>query len=263
MILRRTLQFLLFYIFSFFDLSIEAKEIITLPTANEVTTLPKGCLIENIPCSIMTPKKKKYEIFLGKTRIGLDEQTVVLRESTSEITLISGRIWVKIDGFTRIKSEYGHVEAQAGEFWVESKKNRTVFSNIFGELNLIPKGSSSPLKLYAGFENWLGPVDKHAQATSGIPMLISIEDHVYRWARLFPGKKTEFRKVVEEYFKEWQGHIEEASLKQEALVKRYIAHDLEYKQQALARRKAIEKEHIRVRDMMQKRMFITEPDKGL
>jgi hypothetical protein len=243
-----------FVMFSFLDLQVEARELVSLKLATNVTMQPKNCLMESSVCSVMTPKKKKYEFIFGKSTVWLDEDTAVLRDSATQITLLKGKIWVKAGENVSVRSEFGSGHSTPGEFWAEKSAKKIVFSPLTGTFTMTPRGSQQTIIVQPNYENWLGPVAKDGVAISGIPQLIDIENHVQRWGKLYSGGKHQFKKDVEEYFTIWYNLVEEASDKNRELALRTIANEAERSKKDAQHQKIIRGEHDRVRDMMLRRL---------
>lgn len=257
-ILVRTLNLFLFVIFSFLDVQIQASEIITRSNTTNVTLNPKNCLIESSVCSVLTPAGKKFELTFGKSAAILDENTAVLRDSATQITLLQGRVWVKTSEGATVRTEYGRVTLPKGngEFWAEKSvaTRKVTFSAVNGNLVMVPRGSQEEIAILQNYENWLGPVDKAGIATSGVPHLIDIENHVNRWARLYSGGKRAFKKEVHNFFLTWHPMVEEVSDKHRALALRTLASESEKQKKEAERQKVIHAERNRVRDMMLRRL---------
>lgn len=250
----RLFQGIFFIIFSFLDLHVEARELVQIKAAVNVTMQPKNCVMESSVCSILTPKRKKYELVFGKSKALMDENTAVLRDSATQITLLKGRVWVKTSESITIRSEFGLAKANNGEFWVTKTDQKIIFSSLAGEIKMQPRGSEEVISILPNYENWLGPVDKMGIATSGIPQLLDIESHVQRWGKLYEGNKVQFKKEVHDYFFVWYNLIEQASDKNRELALRAIASEAENKKREEERQKKIRGEHDRVRGMMLRRL---------
>lgn len=248
--MSRFFQAVFFVAFSFLDLHIEARELVQIKPTTNVTMQPKNCIIESSVCSVLTPHRKKYELVFGKSSAVMDEDTAVLRESANQITLLKGRIWIKTSESIAIRSEFGLAKANNGEFWVTKTEQKIIFSPLVGEITMQPRGSEELISILPNYENWLGPVDKSGIATSGIPRLLDIENHVHRWGKLYNGKKNQFKKEVQEYFSLWYVLVEQDSDKNRELALRTIASEAENKLREEERQKKIRGEHNRVRDMM-------------
>lgn len=245
--------------FSFLDVQIQARELISRRLATEVTLDPKNCLQESSVCSVLTPNGKKFELVFGTTTAVLDEDTAVLRESATQITLLKGRVWIKSPEGATLRTEYGSVTLKSGEFWAEKTSQKITFSAIQGTLILRPRGSQEEIAVLPKYENWLGPVDQKGIATSGLPRLVDIDNHVSRWARLYSNGKRAFKKEVHEFFLDWFPMVEEASDKHRELALRTIASEAEKQKRESERQKVIRAEYSRVRDMMLRRLGPESP----
>ncbi len=250
---------LLFIVFSFADVQIQAREVVSLKPAAHITMEPKNCLQESSLCSVLTPSAKKFAMPFGKNTATMDENTAVLREGATQITLLKGRIWVKAQEEISVRSEFGLLKAQSGEFWAEKSDKKVIFTSITSTLTMIPRGSQEQIIIRPHYENWLGPVAKDGVATSGIPKLLEIENHVGRWARLYPNGKRQFKKDVHEFFVSWYSMVEEASDKHREIALRTIASESERKRREDERQKVIHTEYNRVRDMMLRRLSPDSP----
>ncbi|OQW48602.1 MAG: hypothetical protein A4S09_04175 [Proteobacteria bacterium SG_bin7] len=252
--MSRLFQAVVFLAFSLLDLHVEGRELIQIKDAKTVIMQPKDCVIESSVCSVMTPKRKKYELVFGKSTALMDENTAVLRESATQIALLKGRMWVKTSESIVIRSEFGIAKVTNGEIWVTKIGQKVTFSPLTGELIMVPRGSKESIVVLPNYENWLGPVNKAGVATSGIPRLLDIENHIQRWGKLYTGNKMQFKKDVHEYFLVWYSLVEEDSDKNREIALRTIATEAENKRREEDRQKKIKDERSRVRDMMMRRL---------
>ena len=146
----------------------QAKEIITLGNASKVVQIPDDCLKTKVSCAFKTSKDEKFKFLIGKTQIVLDQNTAVFRKAENSILLVSGQIWIRARGNLKVQTEYGEAALEGGNFLIRNQENRMEVLAIDNDLILTPKMGKVGLRLEAGEQNWIGPVDANHAATSGV-----------------------------------------------------------------------------------------------
>ncbi len=192
-----------------------ADDILALPNTTHLIQEPSDCWEQvgklsstaSAICALRTPVGEKFRMRLGKSEITMDAETSLVRKDTGEMTLLAGTVWVLSKDSLIIKTEYGEARMESGEFWISREARAMWVSAVEQALILIPRKATTGIRLEAGEENWLGPVDKAGVGTSGIPRAIFVPDLIRKWARLFPGTKLEFKAKVTEFHGHWSRHL--------------------------------------------------------
>jgi hypothetical protein len=180
---------------------------VTLPAVKAPVQEPNNCLSTQNSCALKTPDYGKYSLVLPRAEIVMDANTTAIRVSSTEVKLITGTLWVKSKGDIKISSSFGTVGSNGGEFWVRTDVDKAVVSAIQGTLVLSVKDKKTTLRLEEGEENWLGGIALNGQTTSGVPKAIAFEDHLFRWARLYSGDKTQFALDVKNFHGRWSRQL--------------------------------------------------------
>ncbi len=231
----------------------QAKEIITLGNASKVVQIPDDCLKTKVSCAFKTSKDEKFKFLIGKTQIVLDQNTAVFRKAENSILLVSGQIWIRARGNLKVQTEYGEAALEGGNFLIRNQENRMEVLAIDNDLILTPKMGKVGLRLEAGEQNWIGPVDANHAATSGVPLPIRPSELVVRWSRLYTGKKSDFENDFKGFFAHWSGSTERLAKFHEELTQRQIA-NVEFENE---RKKRIKEEQLRedrrIKDWFRKR----------
>ncbi len=200
-----------------------AKEIITLGNAARIVQSPDACLETSGVCAFKTGPDEKYKLKIGESQIVLDENTAIVRRSEKKLTLVTGQIWVRAKAEIEIEAEYGSAKAFEGNFLAKNEGKKLDLKAIDADLILTPKMSEKSLKLEAGEENWLGPVDQTRTASSGLPLPIRPSELVVSWSRLYTGTKVEFKKDFKNFFNLWSAASERLAQFHAEVTKRQIA----------------------------------------
>ncbi len=207
---------LLIFAFVFtIEVKVKAADIVALPNTTQLTQEPNECwaqvgkISSTAPsmCALRTPAGEKFRFQLGKSQITMDDETSLLWQESGEITLLAGVVWVVAKDSVNLKTEYGLAQMTDGEFIISREPRSMWISAVDGALTLVPRKAKSGIRLEAGEENWLGPVDRAGVGTSGIPRAIFVPDLIQKWARLFPGTRQEFEEKVSEFHKNWSRHL--------------------------------------------------------
>ncbi len=246
---------ILFILFSFADLHIEAKEIVTLPLAKKVLMQPNECVLKSSVCVVRTQENQKYILPFGESSAILDEKSLVIRESSDTVSLVKGRVWVKaVAKSVKVKSEFGTITGEPGtEVWVERRDKKLIISVTKGMWLIHAKGAREPIRIDEGFQNWLGSVNQNGIAQTGIPRAIDFESHIYLWAKLYAGPRESFKKEVADLGELWSRAISEAASLHQAHSERYIAAVAEKKKQEEEKIRLEKEDQRRFREMLIKR----------
>lgn len=238
------------------DVRVRAAEIVALPNSPEVLQEPVGCEMRASVCAMRTRSGEKHVLAVGETSVVLDANTSVVRLSGGELSLVSGTVWIRGSVPFVVRSEFGSVRSQGGEFWVTRDRERMTASATDQTLVLEPRGSTVALRIEIGEENWIGRVTGSGVAASGVPCAIPLADHLHRWARLFPGTRREFEAESRKFHASWSRglasvasyHGELAEARRQAL-----SEEAETKAQLRAKEEHRSKE---LRDMFRRKVLL-------
>ncbi len=218
-----------------------AKEIITLGNTLKVVEMPEACLKTTETCIIKTSREEKFKFKFGKSQIVLDENTALVRVSDKQVTLVSGQIWIRAQGEVIVQTQYGSVSSEIGNFLVRNKDKRMEIKAIDADLVLVSKMNQSTLKLEAGEQNWLGPIDQNKMASSGVPLPIRPSELVMSWSRLYTGTKIEFEKDFRSFFVLWSSSNERLA----KLHAEITSHQIASVEEEIASKKRVKEEQAR------------------
>lgn len=234
---------------------VNAQDYVQLLPDNKVIEEPEDCILKSSVCAIKTHWNRKFELQVGSSLVIIDGRSIVLRTGSDSIRLVRGGVWVRAIGKFRIVTEYGIIKGQDGEMWVRRKNNKVYAKATFHDLQMKPKGGHNILDLPTGFQNWLGPVDQRGAATTGMPSPIDFEDHIIRWARLFPGTAKEFTRKVRQLQKVWSDAVYSAGPFHADFVNRQLATAAEQERIEAERLRRIQEENRRLRQRFRRRNY--------
>lgn len=251
--MARTLVFLAAFTL---EIRVKAAEIIHLPNASEVLEEPAGCLMDSTACAVRTSSGEKYELPLGDTVVHMDRSTAVLRVRSDEIRLVAGTVWIEAKGPFTVRTEFGAARVGSGGFWVTRTEDRmTAAAAVGSDVVLAPRGTTEELVIERGMENWIGRVGRQGHAESGLPRAIPFDEHVRRWARLYPGPQERFEAEVRRFRAQWNDASRKAAELHRALLERKVASlraDHEKRERDLRR---IEARNRELREMFRRRVL--------
>jgi hypothetical protein len=219
----RALKIFILLALSFVDLRVDAKDIVTLTNARKLVQEPENCIENAVVCALQTSDAEKFKLKLESAVVILNEKTAIVRQSESSFTLLSGSVWIKANSEVLIKSEYGSVKSQAGQFWVTHEAKKLIVESIDSQLVLKPRLGSSDLSLSPGEQNWLGPIDETSLTSSGIPLPIDAQKLLFRWAKIYPGTKSSFEAEFKNFLKLWRSAVEKLAEHHSAIANRRLA----------------------------------------
>lgn len=197
--------FLFLFIFTV-EVTVQAARV-TLPTAKDPVQEPVHCLQTSDICAIKTPSASKFQLAVGAGDVVMDANSIVVRQSSHVVKLIQGTIWVKASEGMTVATAYGDVVSEGGEFWVRTEGDKVYVSSVASFLKLACVDKKTVLRLEEGEENWISGVGLKGQSTTGIPKAIALEEHLYRWARLYSGSKTQFETDVKNFHSRWSRQL--------------------------------------------------------
>ena len=233
----------------------EASASVRLPLAGEVLQEPEGCLQKEGSCAIETGEGEKFVLETEGARLTLDAETTIVRVSGTQIRLVAGTVWVYPKAQFTVKTEFGEVIGFSGEFWARRDQQKLWVSVVDRAIELIPRGQTKAAHLGAGMENWLGRVGKDGIATMGLPVAIPLKTQLERWARLYPGKKSQFEKDVQEFGARWAEASEEAAELHRQSYQRKVASLAAENARKKEERRKVEEVNKSLRDLFRTKVF--------
>jgi hypothetical protein len=229
------IRFIIFLLAFTVEVKVHAARV-SLPSVKAPVQEPSECLKTSNVCAIKTPELGKFSLDVGNGKVTLDSNTIVVRVSPTEVKLITGTLWVKSESEIKIDTSFGLVSSSGGEFWVRIDVDKTVVSAIEGTLSLVGKDKKTVLRLEEGEENWIGGIARNGKSTSGVPKAIAFEDHLFRWARLYSGSKTQFEADVKKFHSRWSRQLASvADYHKQLAESRLEVLDREYEKRAQAK----------------------------
>ncbi len=199
---------------------------VRLPESRSLLQEPAECLRSSesaVSCAVGTREHEKASLEIGDAKIVLDRSTAVVRLHEDEIRLVTGQIWVKAKSAFSVRTEFGLIKVEPGEYWFDRDRDKVRVAVVRGLARLHPRGAADELEVTAGLENWLGRVDGSGEARRGIPVAIDFKAHLERWARLYPGSVKDFQEEAQVFRKVWLSASQLASEIHQALFERKVA----------------------------------------
>ena len=229
---------------------------IRLPLARALLEQPEGCWSESAStCAIRTNRGEKANLEMAGSKLTLDEKTAIIRLSPNEFRLVSGQVWIKSTESLSVKTEFGAVAVESGEFWIDRNSDRVRVGAIRGTARLAPRGSSEQIEVGSGLENWLGRVVKNGESRRGIPVAIDFRSHLERWARLFSGTRQEFHDDAQAFHEEWKAATAAAAEIHKAVFERKVASLRAEHQRSEAAKRKVEARNDELIEMFRKKVF--------
>lgn len=210
----KSLRLFLFVFVFTVDVRVLAKTV-QLPEARSLLQEPAGCLntvsTSAESCAVGTRAWEKGTLSLGDSTVVLDRSTAILRLAPNEIRLVSGQIWLKAKSAFEVRTEFGSMKVEPGEYWFDRDREKVRVGVIQGLARLYPRGAKEVLEVTPGLENWLGKVGESGEAQRGIPVAIQFKSHLERWARLYTGSRKDFEEDARAFHEVWLSASEYAS----------------------------------------------------
>jgi hypothetical protein len=256
--IRATLIFLRFFVFflaSILEVQVHANSsIVLLQKQDELYQEPDNCLVESSVCAVKTAAGRKYELTVNKSKVTLGSDSILVRLGLDSIQLVQGSVAIETIGSLKIETEYGTILSADGKLWLSHESDRILVRSLSGTANIQKRGSHDDLPLPAGFEIRIGGVSKKGVASSTVPTVMDLTDHIRRASRLFAGTKKEFRKELQKLSVIVDHAAVIASQLAESWVEREIAAVTAEQERREKVRKNFEAESIRLRQLFRERL---------
>jgi len=211
--------------------------------------------MDSTVCAVRTSSGEKYELAVGDAIVRMDRSTAVLRVKPDEIRLVAGTVWIEAKGPFVVRTEFGAARVGSGEFWVTRTEDRMIAAAVGPDVILAPRGTTEELVIEHGMENWIGHVGRKGSAESGLPRVIPFDEHVRRWARLYPGPQGRLEAEVRRFRAQWNDASRKVAELHRTLLERKVAFlraDHEKRERDLRR---IEARNRELREMFRRRVL--------
>lgn len=218
---------------------------------------PQNCIATKRTCAVRTETNEKFTWVEGDVTLTLDRGSSIRRETPTLSRLIDGTVWVEAKSEFTIRTEFGDVKlTNGGEMWVTREADRIVVHAPMNDVIVRARGSKEDLLIETGSSNWMSKVAlKTGEAETGLPTAIPFREHVERWARLYPGKRKDFRIAVRSFHGRWSRAVEKtATLHKIEFERKIAAIEGDNARKAEAARKR-EVEDKKLRDLFRKKVF--------
>lgn len=143
-----------------------------------------------------------------KYHLGKGSSMVV--KGQSELTLITGYVWIEKSSQIKVNTPYGFVQSSKGGFWVFSEKNQYRVRNIDSDAKVVLKDETS-YEVPEGFEVWFSGMNADGSSAKGMIEPVNISNHLKYWNQLYLGTKDGFKAEVSELKSRWKGIADTSS----------------------------------------------------
>jgi len=189
---RSFFSFSLFLIFSVLEVRVKASnpEISAGPTLQK----PQNCYMTSEVSCAFSSGHQVLRLEEKSISLSLKENTTLERISPTKYEFMGGVVWFQNRKPLEVKSLFGSISSDDGEFWMIEKKNKIFVRNVLGSLKIKMNGQT--LEIPEGFQIWISGKNTTGLNTHGIPELIPMENHLKLWSELFVGTRDEFKGKV-------------------------------------------------------------------
>lgn len=252
-VVLRTLGFILAFTL---EVRVHAAEVVQLPNSAAPQQEPPQCLTAASTCAVRTRPGEKFKFKWGDSTVHMDQETVVIRQSSDKLRFVTGTVWVVADSAFRVITEFGETRTGGpGEFWITRGDDRVTVVATEGSVLLAPRGSPEELLVEPGCENWLGKVTRQGRAETGIPMPVNFSAHVERWARLYPRTARDFEKDVRRFHSVWLEASQRSALIHKELFDRKVASIEGERARRMAARQKAEAKSRALQEIFRRKVF--------
>lgn len=209
------------------------------------------CAIENKTNKVLTWPEKKVNLFLSTN-------SVVAKKTEQKFLLVSGRLYVQCKQAVEVKTSFLVVDCPEGsEFLIEQEKQQTKVTALNANLKLEAKGPSKEvILLQPGMLIEVGPVAKMGYSTVSFPRSVPLPWLILTWASAFDGGKDLLREKIATLLPVWKEQVESISSYNALVYNREVASHEEQLRQEQERRKKVEAENKKMRDLFKKKNYL-------
>jgi hypothetical protein len=215
---------------------------------------PQNCYEkEKYPCNL-----RISEGFLaferGDQQFHLAKQSALLFHGASKIQVLQGQLWIRNSKkLTLVLSPALEIQLD-GEFFVEKRADLTSrIHNLAGTARFLSKYVFASESLPLGFENWYGAMDTSGQVQRGVIRPIEIADFLKSWIPVSGLPMAQLKKNLELYRDSWSETTEASAQMYQQVIERRIASHLEKERKQLERRRSVEQDQSRYRQMFREK----------
>lgn len=185
-----------------------------------------------------------------KYHLGKGSSLVV--RGQSELTLITGFVWVEKSTQLKVNTPYGFVQASHGGFWVFAEKNQYRVRNIESDAKVFLKDETS-YEVPQGFEVWFSGLNAAGGSSKGMIEPVNVSNHLKFWNQLYIGSKENFKEEVKDLKSRWKGLADTSSDLYVKVVERQLSSISEQHQ----KKKQQEIQSIQEKNMLKKKFYDT------
>jgi len=221
----------------------------------EVKTAPVGCLKEKVfPCLIKSDDPL-LEMSTSDLKIFAQKGLILQLDDAKNLTLISGRIWVKVKRKLNAKYTSGKALLSKGLHEIEFSREKTFFRPLLGRVLLRPKGHENPIEIPVGYENEIMSVGRDGKAVVGVPRPADLKQAMHGAGLFYRTSRRLYDTDMKEYYKHWSDAIENSSRMNRYIAAREVGKQEDAERSWLERKRLREAERNQLRQKFWNKVF--------
>lgn len=201
------IRYILLLPFFFIDVRVRAEEV--------------NCWGQELPCAVASETRTRLES--PGLELVLGKGALIERRERDVVQLVKGDVLVKSEGGAVFNTPYARFRCAGpcGALFERDTESITLKA-LKGDWIVTRIGETREYALTAGTQIAIGEVREGAAAMD-FPQSLPWEPTVKKWAALYMGESSSFRKEVTEFRKVWREAVETATRVQEEVARRNIA----------------------------------------
>lgn len=144
------------------------------------------------------------------------------RSSISDQQLLAGANWIRKTDRYNLKTPYGEIFSERGDFFVNYEKNKVFIVNHLGKLKINLKDGSR-IELPPGFEIWISEIQANRKNLVGFLQPVDMRDHAPALGKLWNSDSNSLKEEMLKFQSRWGDRTSQAANYYKSLAQRKIA----------------------------------------
>lgn len=198
--------------------------------------------------------KKPFHLSAEDVKIHAAVGSTFEKTKSGDWKILRGNVWVEKAQHKNFETPYLTADGKSGEFWIDAQADKTWIRNFSAILKITLRDGKT-LDIPPGFQMWAAGFNSEAQVEYGMIEPIAMREQIPQWYAIYPASGKNFENKIKKLKESWGDVAETGSQIYKAQALRKIA-SVEAADKAVAdRKRRIDAENKRVRELYMQRTF--------
>ncbi len=222
----------------------------------EVHVRAQECVGKSVPCAFQSHAVRRI-VDLKGAQVVLAPGAVVEHRSEAQLHILQGVVYVHTSSGFKFSSAFGDANCEQGCRAIFSRTdNAFKIETLRGEWSVQRRGDKQHYAVGVATQVEMGEVGLDGKAVMGFPQSLSWDAIVKSWAKLYLGKKEDFKEDILTFHAEWKLAVERVAEMQRQEAGRLIASENHKKSLVWEKKKAAEREDESLRKMFREKNYL-------